>query len=87
MASGSSRETQGDADSLAEEVADAVITTRAETLSRIEAITLEFLVAVASAEDPTLQLVRQVLTIVSGTGLTVNYPVDMQIREECDKGR
>ena len=55
MASGT--ESQGDTDYLAEEIADALVTSRTETLSRIEAITLEFLEAVVSGEDPTLQLV------------------------------
>lgn len=47
-----------DAECSAEELADAIVTSREETLSKIEAITLEFLTAVANGEDPTLQLVH-----------------------------
>lgn len=78
MASGGTGESQGGADCLAEELADALVTSRAETLARIEAITLEFLTAVASGEDPTLQLVRQLDSTVISSNTQVT-PCTAQI--------
>lgn len=49
---------------LAEEVADAKVTSKAETLCIIEGVTLELLEAVASGEDPALHLVRIMITIL-----------------------
>ena len=43
---------------LAEEMTDAKVTSRAETLSIIEDITLKLLEAVVSGEDPTIELVK-----------------------------
>ncbi len=48
---------QGPVECWAEEVADARVTSRDETISVIEALTVEFLELVANGEDPTLHLV------------------------------
>lgn len=51
----------GSSEPSAEEVADAKVTTRAETLSIIEAITLKLLEAVANGTDPSMHLVKWTL--------------------------
>ena len=55
----------------AEEVADARVTSREETLSIIEATILQFLQHVASGEDPTLHLVNQTWNLPTVTTLGI----------------
>ena len=53
-------QTERDATCVAEELADARLLTRGETLQVIEALTLHFLEAVSKGEDPKLLLVSAV---------------------------
>ena len=61
---GSSEEGSGEGpvECWAEEVADARVTSRDQTIAVIEAITVEFLQHVASGQDPTLHLVHTLHT-------------------------
>ncbi len=79
MASGGSS-AEGPVECWAEEVADARVTSKEETLSIIEATTLEFLQHVASGVDPTLHLVR--LPPPHSAMVSPCNP-DLQVREEC----
>lgn len=71
----------------AEEVADAKLTTRRETLLIIESLTQEFLKAIASGDDPELHLVN-IYTFYTSTSvcfyvrLRIVY-VGYSLRKEC----